>query len=133
MHLASDYVHPTPHKGRCRVRIYVPDSAEDSYVVVFSELASNTGQSVTNCIEQLAAGVIQANVKPTSQTVVIEHYESAAHGGKEDETYDLVTFSVEDPEPILRAGVWTLELGAPAWQHLDRGAVETLLGMPLSR
>ncbi len=25
MYLAADYIHPTPHKGRCRVRIYRPD------------------------------------------------------------------------------------------------------------
>ncbi len=64
MHLASDYVHPTPHRGRCRVRIYVPDSAEDSYVVVLTELAANPGQSVTNCVEQLVAGIVLANRLP---------------------------------------------------------------------
>ena len=25
MYLAGDYIHPTPHQGRCRVRIYRPD------------------------------------------------------------------------------------------------------------
>jgi hypothetical protein len=25
MHLASDYIHPTPRGGRCRIRIYLPD------------------------------------------------------------------------------------------------------------
>jgi hypothetical protein len=23
--MAADYIHPTPHKGSCRVRIYRPD------------------------------------------------------------------------------------------------------------
>ncbi len=29
VHLASEYVHPTPRKGRCRVRIYEPDAEGD--------------------------------------------------------------------------------------------------------
>ena len=114
------------------MRIYVPDTAEDSHVVVLTELADNPGQSVTNCVEQLAAEIILANVLPSSKTIIVEHYESAARGG-DGETYDLVTFSERDPEPVLRAGVWNLELGDPSWQALDRESVETLLGAPLER
>ena len=29
MYLAADYIHPTPHNGRCRVRIYRPDLPEE--------------------------------------------------------------------------------------------------------
>ena len=29
MYLAGDYIHPTPHNGRCRVRIYRPDLPEE--------------------------------------------------------------------------------------------------------
>lgn len=54
MHLASDYIHPTPHQGRCRVRIYEPGQSGDHYVLVITELEDNSGQSVTNAIEQLA-------------------------------------------------------------------------------
>lgn len=112
------------------MRIYVPDAREDSYVVIFTELAANTGQSVTNCVERLAAEIVTANVLPSSRTVFVEHYERAARGG-DAESYDLVTFAERDPEPHLRAGRWTIELGEPSWQFLDRGSVETLLGASL--
>lgn len=132
MRLIEDYEHPTPHDGLCRVRIYEPEHPGDQHVVIFTELQGNPGQSVTNAIEQLAAEVIMAHVLPSSETVVIEHYEEARRGS-ESETYDLVTFAWGDPEPILRGGVWTLELGRPDWRPLDALTVEMLLGQPLSR
>lgn len=136
MHLASDYIHPTPHKGRCRVRIFEPDAEGnpgDHHVVVFSEVPENEGQSITNAIEQLAGEVMLANALPTNATIVIEHYPAAAHvfPAREDETYDLVTFEHAEAEPVLRGGEWRVELGAPEWSHLDREAVATLVGQPL--
>ncbi len=130
VHLASDYVHPTPHKGKVRVRIFEPDKEGDHHVVVFSELPDNTGQSITNAIEQVAGEVMLANALPTNATIVIEHYPADAHP-PEKETYDLVTFEHADPKPVLRAGEWRIELGEPEWSHLDRRSVETLLGQPL--
>lgn len=130
MRLVSDYPHRTPPKGRCRVRIYEPTEDGDHFVVVFSEVAENEGRSsVTNTIEQLAADVILAHALPSKETVVIEHYPAASRP-TEEETFDLVTFSHADPEPVLRAGVWRLELGEPEWSPIDRQAVETLLGQP---
>jgi len=112
MRLASDYIAPTPRGGRCRVRVFEPDEPErDSYVVVLTELRDNPGQSVTNAAEEIAAGVVLANALPTSRTVWIEHYEGGARGTPEDPaTFDLLTFSADDPEPVLRAGNgrWTL-------------------------
>ncbi len=130
MHLASDYAHPTPHKGRCRVRIYEPEAEGDHHVVVLTEIPGNTGQSVTNAIEQLAGEVILANALPSTETVVIEHYPVEAHPPA-PETFDLVTFEHADPEQVLRAGVWVIELGAPSWLRVDRETVETLVGQPL--
>ena len=44
MQLASDYPHPTPHGGRCRVRIYEPEDRErDSFVVILTEPPDNPG------------------------------------------------------------------------------------------
>lgn len=113
------------------MRIYEPDHPGDQYVVI-TELANNPGQSVTNCVEQLAAEVIMKHALPSSETVFIEHYEEAKRG-VESETYDLVTFSRDDPEPELRCSVWTIELGAPVWKPLDRGSVDILLGQKVSR
>jgi hypothetical protein len=132
MRLKADHEHPTPHNGRCRVRIYEPDQPGDQYVVVITELAENPGQSVTNCVEQLAAEVIMAHALPSSETAFIEHYEKAERSG-ESETYDLVTFAWGDPEPHLVGGVWTIAFGDPSWRPLDRESVEVLLGHSLSR
>ena len=55
VHLATDYVHPSPRGGRCRIRVYLPEDERDAPVVVCSELPTNEGTSVTNAAEQLAA------------------------------------------------------------------------------
>jgi hypothetical protein len=59
MHLASDYIHPYKSAGgryaRCRVRIYLPEDARDSPVVICSELPNNPGDSVTKSAEVIAA------------------------------------------------------------------------------
>ena len=59
MHLATDYIHPTPRGGRCRVRVYLPDDERDAPVVICSELPTNDGTSITYAAEQLAAEVIR--------------------------------------------------------------------------
>ena len=45
MRLASDYIHPTPRGGRCRIRVYLPDEERDAPVVVCTELPTNEGSS----------------------------------------------------------------------------------------
>ncbi len=63
MHLGIDHVHPTPGRGRCRVRIFVPDEAEpgerlgDRHVVVCSEVADNAGEGVTKAAERIYKSV----------------------------------------------------------------------------
>ena len=128
--LVSDYFEHTPHGGRCRVRIYAPEDKErDSFVVILTEPEDNPGASLTNSAEEIAASVVSANALPTSRTVFIEHYESGARGTPEDpHTFDLITYSHADPEPVLRAGRWRVELGEPSWSALDRASVETLIG-----
>jgi hypothetical protein len=34
VHLANDYIHPTPRGGRCRIRIYLPEDERDAPVVI---------------------------------------------------------------------------------------------------
>ena len=58
MHLAADYIHPTPRGGRRRVRFYLPDEERDAPMVLCSELLSNTGLSVTEAAEVIAGEVI---------------------------------------------------------------------------
>jgi hypothetical protein len=61
MHLASDYIHPTPRGGRCRIRIYLPEEEQDTPIVICSELPNNGGTPVTYAAEQLAAEVIRSH------------------------------------------------------------------------
>lgn len=91
MHLATDYIHPTPRGGRCRVRIYLPDEDQDTPVVICSELPTNEGASVTNIAEQLAAEVIRYHRLP-APVVWIEHHPPITTDSF-TETFDLVVFS----------------------------------------
>lgn len=77
MHLASDHVHPTPGRGRCRVRIFVPDVAEpgellgDRAVVICSEVEENAGRRVTEVAEEIHKSV--ARCFGLADPVWIEH------------------------------------------------------------
>jgi hypothetical protein len=127
--------------ARARVRLFesVPEEIGFGPVAIVSEpdQADYDGPSVTNNIEQIAGEVVMRFALPSSQAVFIEHYppeaEPAAPAklGTERETFDLVTFDREDPEPRLVLGRWILELGEPGWQHIERAEVELLIGRPL--
>ncbi len=133
MHLASDYIHPTPHGGHCRVRIFEPDDPElDSRMVILTELGDNLGMSVTNAAERIAADVIHANRLPVP-VVFIEHYEDGARGTTADPaTFDLVTFSSYEVEDLgAYMGEERRRIGAPSWSALDRATVEALVGRRL--
>ncbi len=73
MHLAADYIHPTPRDGMCRIRIYLPEDERDAPVVICSELPKNEGSSVTCSANQIAAEVIRYH-KLSSEPVWVEHY-----------------------------------------------------------
>jgi hypothetical protein len=127
MHFASDYIHPTPRGGQCRVRIYLPEGERDAPVVICSELPNNGGTSVTHAAEQLAAEVIRSHILPTP-IVWIEHWpEENTDGGAE--TFELVVFSsykVEERAPYLGENrAW---IGDATWKRLDRATVEVLVG-----
>jgi hypothetical protein len=83
MHLASDYIHPTPRGGRCRIRIYLPEEDQDASVVICPELPNDGGPSVTYAAEQLAAEVIRSHGLPTP-LVWIEHWPKEAMDGEEE-------------------------------------------------
>ena len=91
MHLASDYIHPTPRGGRCRIRIFLPEEEQDAPVVICLELPNNPGGSITNSAEVIAAEMIRSHKLPSS-LVWIEHWpEESTDGG--EETFGLVVFS----------------------------------------
>jgi hypothetical protein len=126
MHLASDYIHPTPKGGRCRIRVYLPEDERDAPVVICSELPNNEGSSVTYSAHQIAAEVIRYH--NLSMPVWVEHYPKEATDGH-SETFELVVFSsyeVKERAPCL--GETRLTLGEPTWKTLDRESVEALVG-----
>jgi hypothetical protein len=127
VHLASDYIHPTPRGGRCRIRIYLPEEEQDAPVVICSELPNNGGTSVTYAAEQLAAQVIRSHRLP-APLVWIEHWpKEATDGGKV--TFELVVFSsykVEERAPYL--GETRAWIGNATWKRLDCATVEVLVG-----
>jgi hypothetical protein len=127
MHLATDYIHPTPRGGRCRVRVWLPEEDQDAPVVICSELPTNEGSSITYAAEQLAAEVIRYHRLPTP-IVWIEHYPTEATDGQA-ETFELVVFSsdeVKERAPYL--GETRRTVGEPTWKPLDRRSVEALVG-----
>jgi hypothetical protein len=127
MHLASDYIHPTPKGGRRRIQIYLPEEEEDAPVVNCSELPNNRGTSLTYAAEQLVAEVIRSRRLPTP-LVWIEHWPKQAMDGKED-TFELVVFSsyevVERAPSLGETRAW---IGDATWKRLDRASVEVLVG-----
>jgi hypothetical protein len=128
VHLASDYFHPTPRDGRCRIRLYLPQDEQDAPVVICSQLPNNEDSSVTYAAHQKAAEVIRYH-KLASQPVWIEHYPKEATDGH-SETFELVVFSswevVKERAPYL--GETKLTIGEPVWKELDRASVEALVG-----
>ncbi len=130
MHRASDYIHPTPRGGQCRVRIYLPEDEQDAPVVICSELPNNGGTSITYAAEQLAAEVIRSH-RLSTPLVWIEHWPQDSTDGGE-ETFELVVFSsykVEERAPHL--GETRGRIGEATWKGLDRTTVEVLVGEKL--
>jgi hypothetical protein len=126
VHLVSDYIHPTPRGGRCRIPVYLPEEERDAPVVICSELPSNEGSSVTHSAHQIAAEVIRYH-KHGVPPVWVEHYPKEAPDGH-SETFELVVFSsyeVKERAPYL--GETRLTIGEPTWKSLDRKAVEALV------
>jgi hypothetical protein len=127
MHRASDYIHPTPRGGRCRVRVYLPEDKRDAPVVICSELLNNDGSSITYSAHQIAAEVISYN-EFALPPIWIEHYPPETTDGS-SETFEMVVFSryeVIERAPYL--GETRLTIGEPTWKALDRETVEVLVG-----
>lgn len=131
VHLVSDYIHPLPRGGRCRVRIYVPDEEGLAYgdapVVICSELPENRDTSVASVAERVAAEVLSSH--GLGRAIWVEHYGHASTNGTTD-TFELLAFSSyevrEARAPYL--GEAPLTLGRTERKPLDRATVERLAG-----
>lgn len=130
MELVHDYIHPTPGEGCCRVRLYLPDEAEDSPVVILSELRENTGRSVTDAASRIAAEIISGHGLEDPPPVFIEHYPAFFHPPDPD-TFDLVTFEDYRFRETSDIDGWAWSIGPPKWRPFDRDRVEALVGQPV--
>ena len=129
--MAHDYIHPTPRGGRCRIRLYLPDDSADAPVIICSQRPENSGQSVTNAAEYIAAEVISGHgLSVETPPVWIEHHprsEVERQAGLK-ETFDLVLFSDYEVREVLVDREWRRTIGKPMWKALDRISVDVLIG-----
>ncbi len=109
------------------MRIYLPEDARDSPVVICSELPNNPGGSVTNSAEVIAAEVIRSHELPTPVVWIEQRPKESTDG---EETFELVVFSsyeVQERAPYL--GETRAWIGGATWKRLDRTTVEVLVGV----
>jgi hypothetical protein len=84
---------------RCRLRLF--RSAGGRQVAVVTELAENTGASVTNAAEDVWRAL--ARRLDTTRFTMVEHYgPESGHAGAGEETFDVVTVANGKPgwQPI---------------------------------
>jgi hypothetical protein len=91
--------------------LHVERLADDRTLVIFTELESNPGTSVTKAIEILASLVASKLALNPAQTVWIEHYPPRKIHGKTDD-WDLVMFGT-----ILHDGINSV-FDDPFWRPL---------------
>ncbi|MDP9476839.1 MAG: hypothetical protein M3R38_14325 [Actinomycetota bacterium] len=93
-------------------------------------MPGNTGTSITNAAEVVAAEIAHAYRLPTP-LVYIEHYPPTSTNGS-TEKFDLVVFASWETREIARVpGELIREIGRPTWKRVDRATVEILVGQAL--
>lgn len=111
---ASFSYHANGTLGICRIRIY---QAETKYIIIATELAHNTGASITNAATELAREVLLTypTLPLADEILFLEHYSARDSYGqktfkKDTHTFDRVTFSVssvhDGSRPIFTAAKW---------------------------
>ncbi len=136
MHLAADmvlpYRGPNGARSKCRVRIYEPDDpVRDAPVVILTELPDNPGTSVTHAASLVAAEVISLFDLTRwggPSPIFVEHYDRGGENAEDPDDFALVVFSHHEVLPTTRDGVSRRTIGEPSFSHLDRAAVESLVG-----
>ena len=110
-------------KSVCYLKLYQPHEPRPP-IVIFTELDSNAGTSITNRIEVLTTSAWEFLQKPDSAPVVIEHYPNrGGHNPHMDrwqfpEQFDFVEFD-RKPDGCF---------AKPRWRRITRTEVEKLIG-----
>lgn len=124
--------------GSCRVRVFEwgDDSsveADEAVVVLTDE--PNSIPSVRYSVEVIAADVFLRFALPTSATAVVEHHTRGwceRRGGIRPETFDLVTFEVDEPEHReVSPGRFAAALAGPEHHLLSFDVLDELVGAGL--
>jgi hypothetical protein len=110
--------------SKCGVRIFEPTIFEEPYVAVYTELADNSGTSVTNAAETVATHIWEFLERPDTEIVFIEHWPARTSNGWREpmlqEHWSQVTFY------CVKGG-----FARPKWQRIGKEEVERLtLGTP---
>lgn len=107
----------------CMVRIF---RCPSKIVVVLSELGTNQGQSLTNCIEDIAPQLCDRFELNLQQTTWIEHL-GPFSGLQEAEEFSIVELVPDsDPLPQSQQGLAPLTRKYPQWTRITQEAVEEL-------
>jgi hypothetical protein len=109
-------------KAHCWLRIFDGDPDRPT-VVIATELRTNTGTSITNAAETLAAAVCRRHRIDPDSLLWVEHY-GPSPALRLPERYSLVSFDRngrERPEG----------LGQPRWSPTSKERVEALVGSKL--
>lgn len=115
-------------KSVCYLRLYQPTGHSDqAMVAVFTELAGNSGTSITNRIEVLATMAWEFLQRPEVAPTVVEHYPARGHYNPHTEKwqfpeqFDLLEFS-RKPDGCFEK---------PRWRRVSRESIEALIGQTL--
>lgn len=117
------------HPAVCRIRIF--ERSDAIPVVIATELAENTGTSITNMAEYLAAEIVSHHFPERFETeepvIWVEQY--PRHPGQCDlPEFSQVVFASYTPHIVWAGMRQRIRLGQPSWRYLEREEVERLVG-----
>ena len=116
----------------CRIQIFAASDAVP--VVVATELDENTGTSITNVCEYLAAEVIARHFPERFEAedpiIWLEHYpRTPAEHRQGLPAFSRAEFSSFTPRVEYLGAIKRIRIGQPTWRHIDETEVEALIGI----
>jgi hypothetical protein len=103
----------------CRLRAFNVEDAPT--VVIATELQQNSGTSVTNAAQDIAAQAYQWLERPERGILLIEHYEKDGEERNAQERFAVVTFQHTEGG----------RFSGPDWRSLTKEEVERMVGQPI--
>ena len=115
----------------CRIQIFA--APEQVPVVVATELDENTGTSITNVCEYLAAEVIARHFperfEAEDPVIWLEHYpRTSAERRQGLPSFSQADFGSFTPRVEYLGTIKRIRIGQPTWRHVDEADVEALVG-----